>query len=236
MFIENTNTEQQVHWLSIANGQIVKRVEEGTPGAKSRINKVGNMVWEKFFQSVVGRITSINVEVNKFEQKEIKIGIEDEQNKAVLTVNFNSSYGRSLLEQIFNVDLTKNIIFTPWLKVTEDGKKISRLYLSYGKGQKVEMKFPDGTPEIKWVKVKGKDIIDSVSQAEHEAFLDEKLEEFIQKNNLHYQKSEAELAQDEINRPLDVDEEKELKMMKKAAKKSKKDDEDFDHFDELFQD
>ena len=235
MFIENTNTEQQVHWLSIANGQIVKRVEEGTPGAKSRINKVGNTVWEKFFKSVVGRITSINVEVNKFEQKEIKIGIEDKQNKAVLTVNFNSSYGRSLLEQIFNVDLTKNVVFTPWLKVTEDGKKISRLYLSYGEGKKVEMKFPDGTPEIKWVKVKGKDIIDSVSQAEHESFLDEKLEEFIQKNNLVYQKSEAELKQDEMNKSLDVDEEMELKAMKKSAKK-KKVEEDFDTFDDLFED
>lgn len=246
MLQEKLNSETNIHWLTIANGAIIKKVDEGTQGATPRINKLGKTIYEKHYASMVGRIKNITVETNKFDQKEIRVCIVDSKNTAVLTINWDSSYGRSFLKQIFNVDLTKNIIFSPWQKLGEDGKKISRLYLSYGKGQNVEMSYPKGTPEVEWLDVKGKKVADTKSQILFETHIESLLMKFISDNGLEYVKETTDdFFSDEVTKPLTQEEKSELNSLKKSVKKGKKENpmndimmssDDVDSLDDLFED
>ena len=219
----NENSGSRTMWAKISGGMIVIPADETDPKAKSRVNKVGNTVYERFYKSIAGWIKTLSVEENKFGETDIRVGLEDGENKAVLTFALDSSYGRGFLHQIFNVDLTKQIAFTPWLKVTDEGTKRTNLYLNYGPKQSVEYKLPEGTPEIKWVETKKGKVIDPVSKAEFDDFLDNKLKEFIKTNNLVYDNSLSSVS-DEImglaEQPLTEEEKKQL-VKPKASKVEK---------------
>lgn len=227
-----------VLWTSISNGLIVTKASEGEPGAKSRVNKLGTTVWEKFYGSIHGVITSISVEENKFGEQDIKVGLKSNGNDAVLTIKLESSYGRSFLAQIFNVDVTQEILFSPWQKVTEDGTKKSRLYLQYGTKPSranvpVEYKLPDGTPEVKFVEIKGKKVVDNISQIESVTFLTDKLAQFAKEKGLVYTKTTSEdtfLTGNVDTTPLTEAEKKQLSKPKDStkAKKSEESDELWD--------
>lgn len=219
----NENSGSRTMWAKISGGMIVIPSDETDPKAKSRVNKVGNQVYERFYKSIAGTIKTLSVEENKFGETDIRVGLENGENKAVLTFGLDSSYGRGFLHQIFNVDLTKQIAFTPWLKVTDEGSKRTNLYLNYAAKQSVEYKLPEGTPQIKWVETKKGSVIDPVSKAEFDDFLDNKLVEFIKINNLVYDNSLSSVS-DEImgldEQPL-TDEEKVQLVKPKASKVAK---------------
>lgn len=234
----NENSGSKVMWAKISGGKIVLPSDQSDPKAIKRINKVGNEVWERFYASIAGFIKTLSIEENKFGETDIRVGLENGPNKAVLTFALDSSYGRGFLNQIFNVDLTKQIAFTPWLKMTEDGTKRTNLYLNYGPKQSVEYKLPEGTPEIKWVDTKKGKVIDPVSKAEFDDFLDNKLQEFIKTNNLVYDNSlssVSDIIMGEMDKPLTADEKASLKALKKENKgKVKESTQDTDNFwDEL---
>ncbi len=213
----NENSGSQVMWAKISQGMVVIPADETDPKAKSRVNKVGNKVYERFYGSIAGWIKTLSVEENKFGETDIRIGLEDGENKAVLTIPLDSSYGRGFLNQIFNVDLSKQVMFSPWMKITEDGTKRTNLYLNYGKRQSVEYKLPVGCPEIKWLETKKGKVIDPVSKAEHDEFLEVKLNEFIKTNNLTYDNSIKGVDIDSMMAPLTPEEQKQL-VKPKAAK------------------
>lgn len=222
MLNEINNETGNTTYASISNGKIVVKSDMSDSKAVSRINKKGNEVWEHFYKNIVGKITSINVEENIFGETEIKIGLENEEKKGLLSFNIDSSYGRSFLSQIFNVDLDRLVIFEPWMKTFEEnGQSIkkSRLYLSYNSKEKVKWEYPEGTPEVKWVETKKGKVIDSVSKAEHDAFLEEKLAAFIKENNLVYVK--VNIPEGIDIEPLTEEEKKQLVSPTKAQPKSK---------------
>ena len=209
----NETSGRPITWASISNGLIVVRSTEADPKAKSRVNKLGNTVWERFYRSIYGVITNISVEENKFGEKDIRVGLKHGDMIGVLTIKLDSSYGRSFFAQIFNTDLSRGIEFTPWSKVTEDGTKKTRLYLGYGKREPVEWKLPEGTPVVKFVEIKGKKVVDNISQIEQMDFLEEKLNAFIKAHGLEYVKSQSEeefLGGDVDTTPLTDGEKKKL--------------------------
>lgn len=222
----DTGSQKNITWLTISNGFIVQKVEEKEPGAKSRINKLGNTVWEKHYNYTSGIVKYISVETNKFNQKEIRVSLENGNNLGVLTINWESSYGRCFLEQIFNINLKQPIKFAPWQKVFDnDGepKKVTKLYLSYASGVAVPFQFPEGTPKIVWLDVRGKKVIDTKSQIDQEDFLDVAISKFISDNNLIYTKSEEPISEfdKEMEKPLTEEEMKELKNLKNLKKINK---------------
>lgn len=223
----NTNTSSTI-WAKITDGKIVTTAEATDEKAVKRINKLGKEVYERFYQSIAGRINTLTVEENKFGETEIKVGLQFGEKRGVLSFNLDSSYGRTFLHQIFNVDLTKNIIFQPWLKMTDEGKKRTALYLNYGKGVSVEYKLPEGTPEIKWVETKKGKVIDPVSKAEYDDYIVNKLGEFITSNNLNYNPEMPEHLRG-LDEPLTKEEQKQLKEMKtkKAVIEEAVNDDDF---------
>jgi hypothetical protein len=105
------------------------------------------------------------------------------------------------------------------MKVLEDGTKRTNLYLNYSNKEKVLYQLPEGTPEVKWVDTKKGKVIDPVSKAEHDDFLDQKLQEFIKTNNLVYDNSLASVNLDEMISPLSDEEKKQLKKPKVESPK-----------------
>jgi hypothetical protein len=216
---QTINTAANIIWATISNGYIVTKSDQSDPKAKSRVNKLGNTVYERYWASIFGQITSIVVEDNKFGETDIRVGLEDDDNQSVLTFKLDSSYGRSFLSQIFNADLTKKIEFKPWTKVKEDGTKVTRLYLSYGvRNSNVEWKLPQGTPEVNFIEVKGKKVVDTRSQIEHITFLTDKLNEFIQVKGLTYLPAQVDTLGENVDTtPLSEAEIKSLNQLKKAT-------------------
>jgi hypothetical protein len=212
--LNEQTSSSNITWASISNGLIVIKSDSSDPKAKSRVNKLGNEVYERFYRSIAGTITNISVEENKFGETDVRVGLKNEDTIGVLTFKLNSSYGRAFLAQIFNVDFSKQVEFSPWSKVAEDGTKKTRLYLGYGGRQAVEWKLPEGTPEVKWVQTKKGSVVDPVSQAEHEDFLDTKLKELIEKNGLTYNNGLSSISSEEfleMTKPLSEEEKAQLK-------------------------
>lgn len=208
------NNSSQIMWAKISAGMIVLPADETDPKAKPRVNKVGKTVYERFYASISGWIKTLSVEENKFGEVEVRVGLEHDDNKAVLSFALDSSYGRGFIAQIFNVDLTKQINFCPWQKITEDGTKRTNLYLNYAKKVSVPYKLPEGAPEVKWVDTKKGKVIDPVSKAEFDDFIEQKLNDFIKSNNLVYENNTSPVIE-----PLSDEEATELKAMKVKNKK-----------------
>lgn len=238
MFTELNEQNSKTTYASISNGLIVVRTGAEDPKGKARINKLGNEIYERFYRSIGGKIKSITVEENKFGETDIKVGIENGDQLGILTFKKDSSYGRSFMSQIFNVDFTRPVEFTPWSKVTEEGTKKTRLYLSYGKRESVEWKLPEGTPVVKWIETKKGKVMDPVSAAEHEDFLDNKINELIEKNNLSPKNKLSDISEDEWNdmtKPLTGEEKAQLKKPTADKVKSNPTDiKDMESLDDLF--
>jgi hypothetical protein len=212
--VNEMTKNSNIVWAKISGGRIVVSADSSDPKAVSRTNKANNEVWERFYASIAGKITTLSVEDNKFGETDIKVGLEFGDKKGVLTFGLDSSYGRGFLNQIFNADLSKTISFTPWMKVTEEGTKRTNLYLNYGPKQSVEYKLPEGTPEVKWVETKKGKVIDPVSKADHDEFLEEKLAKFISENNLTYNNGLSSITSEEfleMSKPLSEEEKAQLK-------------------------
>lgn len=212
------NEGSNIIWATISNGYIVTKTDEDDAKGKSRVNKLGKTVYERYWASIFGKITTIAVEDNKFGETDIRVGLEDEENKSVLTFKLDSSYGRSFLSQIFNADLSRKIEFKPWTKTAEDGTKKTRLYLSYGvRNSSIEWKLPEGTPEVKFVEIKGKKVVDNISQLQQIEFLTDKLNALIKEKGLTYVPSIVDLGEDVDTTELSESELKSLKSLKRAS-------------------
>lgn len=212
----NEKEGSKITWAKISNGLIVVNSDENDTKAKSRTNKLGNIVYERFYKSIYGIITTISVEENKFGETEVKVGLKHDEMIGVLSFNLESSYGRGFMSQIFNVDFSRGVEFTPWQKINEDGTKRTNLYLGYGKRESVKYALPEGTPEVKWVDTKKGKVVDPVSKAEHEDFLDIKLKELIQNNGLQYTK---EISSTEFLESSELTAEEQSQLRKPKSKK-----------------
>lgn len=205
------NDNASVTYASIRDGRVIVKVPQGTEGSKSRVNKMGNTVFEKEFKFIMGHIKTIDVAEDKFGSTNISVALEFKEKRAVLQFGWNSAYGRTFLNQIFHVDFNKMVVFNPWSKVFEDGTKRNALYLSYTTGEKVKNEPLKDAPEVKWVKTKKGNVLDVASKINWDEWMTEQLQNFIKANNLVYVKQEEFV-------PLNAEELKEYEAMKKNKK------------------
>lgn len=238
MLIEKQETSNNVVYLTVAGGSLVQRVDEGSDGAKPRLNKKGVTVFEKTWASVAGKISNVSLEDNIFGEKQIRVGLKMGSNVAVITIKYDSSYGRDFLKQIFNVDLSRNVVIAPWQKKFED-KTASKLYMKYGvdrEAESVKNEYPSGTPTIEWIEQKGKpSVIDTRTKIAFDEFIEGLLNKFIDDNNLRYVKpTENEFLDEEVVAPLSKEEKQQLTSIKKNVKKNKVEEDDFDSLDDFF--
>jgi hypothetical protein len=174
----NTQGEGGIY-LSVANGKIIRQHQNAIEGkTTARVNKLGKTVHEQKFDSIDGTMTSLTVKYHQEYGKQYTLTIQDGDDKFLINIQRSSRYATALVKALPNVDLTKPV---PWQMPDKKkpGKDISGITL-WQDGVKILPAYtkeaPNGLPEMKKVKVKGKDTWDSF---EMEEFLEKKsLEQF----------------------------------------------------------
>jgi hypothetical protein len=155
-------------FLTISNGQICRRVSSKTKDSKERVNKNGVTVHEEYYKGWKGRITAIAVREHKDYGKFWNITLTDSDGDAILQMQYSSGYSAAFLKTLPNVDLNSDVIITPNMKIEGDKKKATVFITQHG----VPLKHyytrdnPNGLPELKKIRVKGKDTWDDSDMAE----------------------------------------------------------------------
>ena len=155
-------------FLTIGNGQICKKVSKPTSISKERVNKNGVNVHEEYYKGWKGMITAIEVREHKEYGKFWNVTLTDDQGDAVIQMKYSSGYATAFLKMLPNVDLKSDVIITPKLTIEGDKKKTSLFITQHG--QPIKWYYtrdnPNSLPELKKIKVKGKEQWDDSDIAE----------------------------------------------------------------------
>jgi hypothetical protein len=167
MPVGNTTSRQNTRWFRIANGKFIEKVTADTPGAVRRMTKTNREVWETLYDKMVGCITDIALKEGQYEGRATKqwnFTVEDGKERFVITLNYDSSYAKSLINTLASVeDFTKVLCFSAWLmdeKKSPTGKPMSGLSVYLGdhpiKGGAIPKKFTrEEMPKVVEVIIKG---------------------------------------------------------------------------------
>jgi hypothetical protein len=140
-------------YLTIINGQITRKVTEGTPGAVPRTNKQNNVVYELHYDSLSGMIKSIETKDGDF-GKQWLVNIVDDLDNFQLQIPYSGKYAYSILRRLPNIDFNIPVMIKtgiyeekPYLTISQDGEKVEYFFTKDN---------PNGLPEMENILVKGK--------------------------------------------------------------------------------
>lgn len=148
--------KQSGNFITILGGKFCQRVPEGTEGAVKRTNKIGNVVYEKFYDNFTGKLVGIDVRDSNY-GKTWNFMFQDKEDVYTLQLSYSNSFATAFLKILPNVDLTKEMKVSPSVKEV-DGKMKSTLFVSQdGKPLKhaYTRENPNGMPDMEQVTVKG---------------------------------------------------------------------------------
>lgn len=155
------------NFITILNGKFCQRVQESTPGAVSRTNKLGKTVWEKFYDSFTAKLVNIRTQDGAYGKNWV-FDFKDTKEVYHLQLSYSNSFATALLKMLPNVDVTKEMKLSPSVKEVE-GKNKSSLFINQD-GNTVKHAFtrenPNGMPDLKPVKIKGQDMWDDTDRLE----------------------------------------------------------------------
>lgn len=169
MGLQESQQKGGVTFLTISNGKFVRRVDESTPNAVSRVNKVGKTVHELFYTSLIGHIKDVTTNESEYGKFWV-VKVQSPANNQVyqFEINYSSGYATSFLKALPNVDLTQNVEINPSI-VKKDDKSQSVIFLRQG-GASIKHFFtkatPNGMPDLEQIKVKGKVTWDDTKRME----------------------------------------------------------------------
>lgn len=150
------DNRQAGNYITVLAGKLCQRVPEGTEGAIQRTNKLGNVVFEKFYDSFTGRLVDIKVQDGTY-GKTWNFVFVDKEEPYILQLSYSNSFATALLKILPNIDLTKEFKVSPSVKMV-DGKNKSTLFINQdGKALKhaYTRENPNGMPDMEQVTVKG---------------------------------------------------------------------------------
>lgn len=159
------------NFITILGGKFCQRVKEGTAGAVQRTNKLGNTVYEKFYDSFTGKLVNIKTQDGPYGKNWV-FSFKDSADVYHLQLSYSNSFATAFLKILPNVDLSKEMKVSPSVKEV-DGKNKSTLFINQG-GQPIKHAFtkdnPNGLPNMEQVTVKGQPVWDDTKRI---AFLHE---------------------------------------------------------------
>lgn len=171
------DTRQTGNFITILGGKLCQRVSEDTIGAVKRTNKLGNVVYEKFYDSFTGKLIDIKVQDGTY-GKTWNFVFKDKEEPYTLQLSYSNSFSTALLKMLPNIDLTKEMKISPSVKEI-DGVNRSSLFINQdGKAMKhaYSRENPNGMPDMEQVTVKGVLVWDDTKRLE---FLDKMVHETI---------------------------------------------------------
>lgn len=152
-------------YITILGGKFAIRVPEGTAGSVARVNKLGNTVYEKFYDSFTAKLVNIRTRESQY-GKNWEFDFRDNGEVWTLQLSYSNSYAKNLIKILPNADLTKEMKIQPSSKV-EDGKTKSSLFVSQD-GVTLKHKYtrdnPNGMPDMEEITVKGAKQLDDTKQ------------------------------------------------------------------------
>lgn len=172
----NQSQNESVIFLSISNGKIVRQSKVPVENSVARINKLGREVHELFYDSINGVITDVITRESEYGKSWV-VSIKSEGKLYKLEFNYSSGYATTFLKALPNVSFGDVVTLSPKLIIDGDKKK-SVLFISQdGKGLKhfFTRDNPNGLPELKKIKIKGKESWDDSDRMEF-------FEQYVQNN------------------------------------------------------
>lgn len=162
-------------YLGISEGKLIRQHKQPIDGrTTSRVNKNGKTVHEEKFDYLEGTIQGLKVNVNDFGKTwAVKI-VDDEKNIFYVNIMYSSRYSTSFLKCLPNIKLDQPVRLMPWSRIDEKDATRTVTGITMWQGKvKIEPHFtkehPNGLPQMKQVRFKGKDAWDS---EEMDAFLE----------------------------------------------------------------
>ena len=174
------------NYLSVADGNLVRQHREATSETTQRVTKTGKLVHEERFKDLTAKLLGAETKENDF-GKQWCLKFQDGEDTYIVNMPYSSRYAASFLKALPNIDLTKNVKFMPWSMTDKQDatKKVTgvTMYQDDGNGKvKVAPAFtrdePNGLPQMKKIKVKGKEQWDDSEMME---FLEAKAKECFAK-------------------------------------------------------
>lgn len=180
---QHTN-EKPIKYFSFSRGQFTRRVDENTKGAISRKLEMGpnegKTIYEVKVDQITGQLIDCKIKNGNY-GKEFQLIFdvtEDEHSPEfyALDFKFNSS-GKTLLKRLPNIDLSQDLALVCYTidDVKKKGEPVKNYYAvpyqgEISKAGKVQPAYtretPNGFPELKQIKVKGKNTWDDSDQLE----------------------------------------------------------------------
>ena len=157
----------QGSYFTIYGGRFCQRVQEGTIGATSRVNKLGKMVYERYHDSFTGKLIDIKTQDGEY-GKTWLFSFKDKEEVYHLQLPYSGSFSSAFIKMLPNVDLSKEMKVTPSQKEV-DGKMKSSLFINQN-GNAIKHFYtrenPNGLPPLEQVTVKGNQVWDDTKQIE----------------------------------------------------------------------
>lgn len=152
-------------YITILGGKFCQRVEKGTEGAVSRINKMGKEVYELFYDSFTGILYDIKVKDSEY-GKTWNFIFEDSGQFFTIQLPYSGSFSTAFLKMLPNIDLKKPFKLSPSQKMV-DGKNQSSLFINQD-DKHIKHAYtkdnPNGLPMMKKVMVKGQEVWDDTDR------------------------------------------------------------------------
>lgn len=153
------------NFITILGGKFCQRVPENTVGAVQRTNKLGKVVWEKFYDSFVGKLVGIRTQDGAYGKAWI-FDFKDKGEVYHLQLSYSNSFATAFLKMLPNVDLTKEMKVSPSTKEV-DGKNKSSLFINQD-GIPIKHAYtrenPNGMPDMEQITVKGVQVWDDTKR------------------------------------------------------------------------
>lgn len=123
-----TNSAPKVTWAKIAQGKIVLTSKEQKDGYVARVNKLGNTVYEKFFEGFEGQLVSIRTQDGEYGCQYI-FSFKDGEDFVNIAIGCDSKYANHLLLRLLSnhIDIKQPFRIQPYSFLSEEGSQISGL-------------------------------------------------------------------------------------------------------------
>ena len=147
-------------YLSVADGYLVRSFKEANANTTERVTKTGKLVHEERFKDLTALLVGGETKENDY-GKQWAFKFTDDGITYIVNVSYSSRYASSFLKALPNIDLSIPVKFMPWSMVDKNDplKKVTGI-TCYQSGNKIAPAFtkdnPNGLPEMKQIKVKGK--------------------------------------------------------------------------------
>ena len=157
-----TGNNSNAAFYSISNGKICRQFSQPTEHSISRVNMNTKTVHEEFYDYIDGTITNIETRESTYGKQWIVTLRDQDGSTQQLQMNYSGGYAAALLKTLPNVDLSAKVKITPKLTVEGEKKKTTLFINQHGVALKhyFTKDNPNGLPQLKKVKIKGKEAWD----------------------------------------------------------------------------